>query len=260
MALRLVIVAVLGLGLFMAAVAPGVVQGAEKDTKLYEMRIYYSPEGKLNDLHARFRDHTMKLFAKHGITNVAYWTPIENKENKLIYVLSYPDKAAREMAWKKFLGDPEWQKAQKESEANGRLVSKIEQYFMTATDYSPEIKITNGGDRVFELRWYTASPGNLDKLNARFRDHTLKLFEKHGMTNVAYWNLVPDQKDNDKTLIYVLAHKNQEAAKASFDKFRQDPDWVAARKASEEKAGGSLTVQDGVKSTFMKPTDYSPLK
>src|SRR5262249_55222408 len=146
-----------GLGLFFAATA----RGAEKDAKLYEMRIYYSPEGKLNDLHARFRDHTTKLFAKHGMTNVAYWVPVDNKDNKLVYVLSYPDKAAREMAWKKFLADPEWQKVYRESEANGKLVSKIEQYFMTATDYSPEIKVTNGGDRVFELRWYVATPGNL---------------------------------------------------------------------------------------------------
>ena len=80
------------------------------------------------------------------------------------------------------------------------------------------------------------------------------------MTNFAYWNLTPDQKNSDKTLIYVLAHKSEEAGKASFDKFRQDPDWIAARKGSEEKAGGSLTEEDGVKSVFMKPTDYSPLK
>ncbi len=61
-------------------------------------------------------------------------------------------------------------------------------------------------------------------------------------------------------LIYILAHKSQDAAKASFDAFRKDPDWVSARKASEEKAGGALTVKDGVKSVFMKATDYSPMK
>jgi hypothetical protein len=88
----------------------------------------------------------------------------------------------------------------------------------------------------------------------------MKLFTKHGMTNVGYWVPLPDQKGAETTLIYLLAHKSQEAAKQSFDAFRNDPAWIAARKASEEKAGGPLTVKDGVKSTFMQATDYSPLQ
>src|SRR3954471_11947377 len=103
---------------------------------------------------------------------------------------------------------------------------------------------------VTEMRVYYAAPGKLDALNARFRDHTLKLFEKHGMTNVGYWTLTKDQKGADNTLIYILGHKSVDDAKASFDAFRKDADWVAARKASEEKAGGSLTTKDGVKSVF----------
>jgi hypothetical protein len=71
---------------------------------------------------------------------------------------------------------------------------------------------------------------------------------------------MPDQKGAADTLIYVLAHQSKDAADASFKAFREDPDWIAARKASEEKAGGSLTAKDGVKSVFMKPTDYSPTK
>jgi len=77
---------------------------------------------------------------------------------------------------------------------------------------------------------------------------------------VAYWNLVPNEKDADNTLIYILAHKSKQASDASWKGFREDPVWVAAKKASEEKAGGSLTVPDGVKSVFMTPTDYSPTK
>jgi len=106
-------------------------------------------------------------------------------------------------------------------------------------------------------------PGRLGDLNARFRDHTLRLFEKHGMTNVCYWNLAADQKGAksrlvaDNTLIYLLTHKSEEAAKASFDAFRADPAWTAAKAASEQKAGGSLTVPEGVKSEFLRPTDYS---
>lgn len=236
------------------------VMSAEKDERLYEMRVYYSPAGKLDDLHARFRDHTVKLFEKHGMTNVGYWVPVENPDNKLVYVLSYPNKEARDTSWKNFLADPDWQKAYKASEANGTLVSKIESHFMSVTDYSPALSIESKGDRVFELRTYTASEGNLGNLNDRFRNHTVKLFEKHGMSNTVYWNLTKESKDSDKMLIYLLSHKSQEAAKTSFDAFRQDPEWVAARKASEEKGGGSLTAPEGVKSLFLKPTDYSPLK
>jgi hypothetical protein len=133
--------------------------------------------------------------------------------------------------------------------------------WMQKTDYSPDPKkeVVPGG-RVFEFRTYTTPPNGLDAINARFRDHTIELFKKHGMKNVAYFNRMPDQKDASVTLFYILAHKNQEAAKASFDAFRQDPDWIKVRKASEEKAGGSLTIQDGVKSEFYKATDYSPIR
>ncbi|MEO7318438.1 MAG: NIPSNAP family protein [Chthoniobacteraceae bacterium] len=234
---------------------------ADKDTRVFEMRTYYAAPGKLDALHSRFRDHTTRLFEKHGMTNVGYWTPIENADSKLIYVLSYPDKAAREASWKGFIADPDWQKAQKVSEAEGKLVAKVEQLFMNATDFSPAIKPSaGGGERVFEMRTYTTTPGNLPLLHSRFRDHTIGLFKKHGMTNLFYWQLTADQKEADNTLVYLLAHASVDAAKASFDAFRADADWIAARKASEEKVGGSLTVPDGVKSVFLKATDYSPTK
>jgi hypothetical protein len=251
-------------GLFACGIVLTAASAAEKDMRVYEMRVYYAAEGKLDALHARFRDHTTKLFEKHGMTNVGYWVPLENPDRKLVYFLAYPSREAREKAWKAFLADPNWKAAQKASEVNGRLVAKVESVFLSATDYSPEVK-PSGKDtrpdaRVFELRTYTTTQGNLENLNARFRDHTCKLFEKHGMTNVAYWVPLAGQKGADNTLIYILAHKSVDAAKASFDAFRQDPAWIAARKASEDKAGGSLTAKDGVKSEFMKATDYSPIR
>lgn len=233
---------------------------ADADTRLFEMRIYYAAPGKLDDLNARFRDHTTKLFAKHGMTNLGYWMPLENPENKLVYVLAYPDREARNAAWKAFGSDPDWKKAQGESEANGKLVAKVEQLFLKATDFSQEIKPSTGGkERVFELRTYTTTPGNLPALHGRFRDHTIALFAKHGMTNLFYWQPVDGQPTADNTLVYLLAHDSQESAATSFKTFRDDPDWIAAKKASEDKAGGSLTVPqpDGVKSVFMKATDYS---
>jgi len=234
---------------------------AEMDTRVFEMRTYYAAPGKLDDLNKRFREHTTGLFENHLITNIGYWMPVENPDNKLVYVLAYPSREARDASWKAFSADPDWKKAQSESEANGKLVTKVEQLFMTATDFSPSVTHAAGKEpRVFELRTYTTTPGNLALLHARFRDHTLALFQKHGMTNLWYWQLTPDQKDADKTLVYMLAHASVEAAKASFDAFRADQDWIAAKAASEEKGGGSLTVTDGVKSVFMKATDYSPIK
>jgi len=234
---------------------------ADQDKRVFEMRTYYAAPGKLDELHARFRDHTMSLFEKHGMTNIGYWVPIDNTENKLIYVLAYPSREAREASWKDFQADEDWKKAKEQSELNGKLVDKVEQRFMSATDFSPEVKPSLGGDdRVFELRTYTTTPGNLPLLHARFRDHTMQLFAKHGMTNLYYWQLLPDQAGADNTLIYMLAHASEEAAKASFEAFRSDSDWIAAKMASEQKGGGSLTVPDGVKSVFLKATKYSPTR
>jgi hypothetical protein len=229
------------------------------DDRFYEMRVYYAPPGKLDDLHARFRNHTVKLFEKHGMTNIGYWTPIDNPENKLVYVLAYPSREARDASWKAFGADPQWQTARAASEENGRLVAKVESIYMKTTDYSPAFRPGAAGTpRVFEMRTYTASPGNLNNLHARFRNHTVGLFSKHGMSHLSYWTPVDADKGADNTLIYILAHKSEDAAKESFANFRQDPTWVKAREASEAQAGGSLTTK--VESVFMVPTDYSPTR
>ncbi|MEI7686839.1 MAG: NIPSNAP family protein [Planctomycetota bacterium] len=239
----------------------GATQAGEKTERVYEMRTYYAPAGRLDDLHARFRDHTLKFFEKHGIANIGYWTPIDNKENKLVYVLAYPSRDAAKKSWDAFKADPDWIAAKKKTEEKGPIVSKVESVFLKATDYSPEPKAAATGDRVFELRTYTATPKNLAHLNSRFRDHTVKLFEKHGMTNLVYWVPLAGEKGADDMLIYFLAHKDVDAAKKSFGAFRDDPNWKAVLKASEEKAGGTLTMPKiGVKSEFMKATDYSPIR
>jgi hypothetical protein len=236
---------------------------AEKDTRCYELRIYHAAPGKLNDLNARFRDHTTKLFEKHGMQNIGYWVPVDPADQRLIYILAYPDRAARDKSWKAFTSDPEWKAAAAKSEANGKLVAKAESSFWEATDYSPAIKPEVSKEpRVFELRTYTASSGNLGALHSRFRDHTVQLFKKHGMGQFGYWSPMKGEKNADDTLRYILFHKSKEAADASFKSFRADPEWIKAREASEKKAGGSLTEggMDGVKSVFLKPTDYSPTK
>ena len=90
-------------------------------------------------LHARYRNHTNKLFVKHGMTLIGYWSPIDPKqaEEKMIYILAYPSKEAAEKSWKAFREDPDWIKAKEASEKDGGLVKKVESVFMNPTDYSP---------------------------------------------------------------------------------------------------------------------------
>jgi hypothetical protein len=110
-----------------------------EDTRVFEMRTYYAHPGKMTALHARFREHTNKLFVKHGMTLIGYWNPTDKKqaEEKLIYILAYPSKAAADKSWADFRADPEWKKAQKASEVDGPLVKKVESVYMNPTDYSP---------------------------------------------------------------------------------------------------------------------------
>jgi hypothetical protein len=109
--------------------------------------------------------------------------------------------------------------------------------------------------RLYELRTYTTLPGRLPALNKRFAEHTMKLFEKHGMKNEMYWTPTdPAKKDN--TLIYIVSHASQEAADASWKAFGADPEWQKARAASE--ADGKIVEK--VVREYMTPTDYSPGK
>ena len=111
-----------------------------KDSRCFEIRTYHAAPGKLEELHARFRDHTIKLFKKHGMEIVGFWGPTDKEkgsENTLVYLLAFPSREAREKAFQAFGADPEWKKARDESEKNGKLVEKVDSVFMMATDYSP---------------------------------------------------------------------------------------------------------------------------
>lgn len=112
----------------------------DKDSRLFEMRTYHAAPGKLDALHARFRDVTNKLFAKHGMEMIGYWVPMNKDgqyESTLVYILAFPNRAARDKAWKDFAADPEWKTAKADSEKDGPLLTgRPESVFMTATDYS----------------------------------------------------------------------------------------------------------------------------
>lgn len=109
-----------------------------EDSRVFEMRIYTAAEGKLDALHARFRDHTTALFEKHGMTNIGYWVADENTANQLTYIVAYPSREAREASWKAFLADPDWIKAKAASEADGKILIQggVKSVLMTPTDYS----------------------------------------------------------------------------------------------------------------------------
>lgn len=105
---------------------------------IYEYRVYEVAPGRMPDLHKRFQDHTLRLFARHGITPVAFFTPeIGGASNELVYLLSFQDAAERDAAWRRFLADEEWRAVKRESEASGPLVTRIRNKLLAPTDYSP---------------------------------------------------------------------------------------------------------------------------
>ena len=125
-----------GLGLGLAA-APALGE-SENAGMIYELRTYYVHPGKDADIHKRFREHTMAIFEKHGMKNIGYWSPAEPKEDSpaLIYIVAHANREQAKVNWKEFSMDPEWQAVQKASEANGKIVSKVESVFLNPTDYS----------------------------------------------------------------------------------------------------------------------------
>jgi hypothetical protein len=113
--------------------------GAEPAGKVFEIRTYHTLPGRLDALQKRFRDHTLKMFEKHGMTNVAYWVPQDSpaKETTLIYVISHASRDAAKANWATFIADPEWTKIAADSQVDGKIIDRIESVYMDATDYSP---------------------------------------------------------------------------------------------------------------------------
>jgi NIPSNAP len=131
-------------GLFSVGIAVGMAVDrgqslhAQGAGKVYELRTYTAPDGKLPNLQARFRDHTIRIFNKHGMKSVGYWVPQDApaKDNTLIYIISHDSREAAKKNWADFQADPEWKKVSAESQVDGRIVSGVVSVFMDATDYS----------------------------------------------------------------------------------------------------------------------------
>lgn len=239
-------------------------QSSRSDVGLYELRTYTAAPGKMAELDARFRDHTIGLFKRHGMTPIGFWhvyTPDgQPADNRLFYLMGYKDRAARDEAWAAFAADPEWKQVYADSQKNGSLTSKIENFFLNATDYSPKLDLRSAAaPRHFELRTYTANPNKLEDVHARFRNHTTGIFSRLGMTNFLYWRPVADQPALDNKMVYMLAYPTPASRTTMWQAFSADPEWVKVRTDSE-KNGPLLVAQGGVVSVQLTPTDYSPLK
>lgn len=232
----------------------------ETSAEVYEMRTYTTNEGKLDNLNERFREHTVALFKKHGIESVGYWVPTDGDKakNTLIYVIKHESREAAAKSWKAFITDPAWKKVAKESQVDGSILAKApESVFMSAADYSPEFNNEiKRGEGVFELRIYRCNEGKLTGLDSRFADHTIGLFNKHGIESVAYWHPTDEPAASD-TLIYIIRHKSREAAKTSWKAFASDPAW---QKVAKESQKDGKFLRERPESIYMKATDYSAIK
>ena len=131
---------VFGAGFMLGSTTHGIQDAqAQSATRVFELRTYTAPEGKLVNLQALFHDHTMDLFERHGITNIGYWTPQDepNSSNTLVYIIAHDSREAAAASWDAFRSDPEWQRVSRESQVDGRIVSNVESVFLDATDFSP---------------------------------------------------------------------------------------------------------------------------
>lgn len=224
---------------------------------VYELRIYTANPDRFEALQSRFRDHTIKLFEKHGMKNVGYWIPVDGDGAKttLIYLLEHKSRDAAKASWAAFQADPDWQAARTASEAAGRILSKSpEVVFLTKADYSPAVTAPLK-DKTYELRVYTAPEGKLEPLHTRFRNHSVALLNKHKLPSIGYFKPV-DAPASQSKMYYILEAESKESAAASWKAFLADPDWVKAYAESEKD--GKLTTE--VLSTFMKPVGFSPLR
>ncbi|MBS1835912.1 MAG: NIPSNAP family protein [Acidobacteria bacterium] len=126
-------------GVFLSQTLSHPQEASAASSPVYELRTYYTLPGRLPALQARFRNHTLKLFEKHGMKNIGYWVPQDapKSENTLIYVISHASREAAKQNWDNFRNDPVWKQVAKESEADGKIVERVESVYMNATDYSP---------------------------------------------------------------------------------------------------------------------------
>ena len=227
---------------------------------VFELRIYAANEGRFQHLIKRFRNHTDRIFRKHGLEPVGYWIPVDGtakNRRKFVYILKHSSRYAAYRNWNSFSRDREWEAVLDIPEFQRLLAEKPTSIFLNATDYSAAARsaIENPGG-VYELRTYVANPGKLPKLNARFREHTTGIFNKHGIGNVGYWTPF-DRPESGNTLAYLVHHASREQADANWKSFSSDPQW--RRVARESQVDGKFLLRRPER-IYLEALDFSPLK
>ena len=236
---------------------------ASQPTAAYGWHTLVAAPGQLDAVHMRLRDGVLPALSRNGLGCVGVFTPAgENPEGLVHLVVSSGGNGGQPAAGELLANDAGWQALLAGRDGKPALAMQRSMQRLRTTAWSPRPDARQQATpRMFELRTYTCpDAAKREALLRRFESHTMKLFAKHGMTNVIYWT--PDGgPDADTKLVYLLAHDSTAAAKESFAAFRQDPDWIAAKTASETAAGGSLTTKEkGVVSEFLSPAAYSPLR
>ncbi|MFO0811935.1 MAG: NIPSNAP family protein [Gemmatales bacterium] len=255
------------------------------DTRCFELRVYQASPGKRAVLNNVLAGMGSKYAARYRMDLQGAWLSADKNDERIFLLIAYPDKPSALKSWDMLNADEEFKADIVAASKEGRPIASVSRFFLEATDYSPAIKPDQTGNRIFELRTYITPASRLPNLNTRFRDHTVKLFTKHNITNLAYFNLGENEKttvgellkglaakgkeqaaaEADATaapvaLVYFLAHPSAEAMAKNFGAFGKDELWKKAYTESEKVAGGPLTVRNGVKSLVLQPTDYSPWK
>ncbi len=226
---------------------------------VWELRIYQAGDGRWEHLVRRFRDHTDRLFKKHGMKPIGYWSPTDGtarQKRRFVYILEHASRYAAYRSWNRFSTDREWQDVLDRPEFQRVLAERPISIFLTENDYSRAARsaIEKPGG-VYELRTYVAQPDQLPRLNARFRDHTTRLLAKHGIGSVAYWTPF-DAPESGNTLIYLVRHASRQQADANWRAFAGDPEWQ--RVAEVSRVGGRLLAAPPER-IFLKATEFSPL-
>ena len=215
---------------------------------IYEKRVYKAVPGKLPAINARFANHTCAFFKEFDIGMVGFWNDEIGASNQMTYITSFDSMADRDEKWTAFGAHKPWNEVRAETEVDGPLVAQVINSFMTLTDYSPQPFFKTS---LQELRIYDAMPGKMPDLNNRFKNHTMALFEKHGIENVAYWT---DAVGTSNRLTYMLGYPDLAGREKGWSGFQSDPAWQTARAASEEN-GALVRVS---KHSMLRLADYSP--
>lgn len=225
------------------------------DTRYFELRVYDVTPGKLDAVLARFRDSISKLYAAHGVEAAGYWTTKDAAgHDKFVYLVSSTDKATFDRSSAAFLADPAFKRAYAASEqANGKTVDRIESIPLSAVAWSPQAKSLPTKGKALELRVNQVAPGKMGAYLANYRDHRLRLFEKHGFANLGFWTGIDAAHQN--AFVLLLSHDSPDAIAQAKAAYHADPEWKAN---VDDWTQGAGEVTTGVTSYVLQPTDFAP--